>query len=142
MLFCTLRIRSRTMTETVCECSDTGADIVIPFDPGLVCCLRPIYCLLCLSSRLVDTEILYYNVVHVRVFGSGDKMNPMIASPYLFISSRAPSKSSKRCLFVASVCCRKRNMLQGLHMCYLSRELHQGIQLQGRPGRVFHGQVS
>lgn len=82
MLSCARSILAGGMIEIVCECCDTGGDAIIPFGPGIVCCLRPIYCLHFFASRLVCTEIFHYDVVHVRCFGSGDKMNAVIASPH------------------------------------------------------------
>lgn len=82
MLSYTRSIRVGGMIEIVCKCCDTGSDAIIPFGPSTVCCLRPIYCLNLFASRFVFTEIFDYDIVHVQIFGSGDKMNAIIASPY------------------------------------------------------------
>lgn len=82
MLSCARGLLAGGMIEVVCECSDTGGDVIISFGPGIVCCLRPIYCLHFLASRLACTEIFHYDVVHVRCLGSIDKMIAVIASPH------------------------------------------------------------
>jgi hypothetical protein len=82
MLSCTRRTRASAVVETVGECSDTVGDIIIPFGSGFVCCLRPIYRLHVIASRLVRTKVLHYDVVHARCFGGGDKMDAVVASTH------------------------------------------------------------
>lgn len=82
MLSCARSLLASSMIEVVCECCDTGRDASIPFGPGLIYCLRPIDCLHYFASSRVCTEILYYDIVHVRFFSSVNKMNAVIASPH------------------------------------------------------------
>lgn len=47
----------------------------------ITCCPCPINCLQVFACHIVCTEILHYELVHVRWFVSGDKMKAVIVIP-------------------------------------------------------------